>query len=183
MHTSTAPAIEVIAICPATLRRRRASRHGAVACSEPRVSRQHQRNGKHVEAETRRADRRSLPRWVGRHRANLTRLSLVGGLWISSVKQKSWIEVNEEGTEAAAELGLPIDEQGHILFPDVQIEYTDADGRSGPVNIEVAEHLPGLCVRPSKSLRCSAYDLTATPLNQLKYISTNNERSLIEVVV
>ena len=35
-------------------------------------------------------------------RADLTRLSPVGGLWISSVKQKSWVDVNEEGTEAAA---------------------------------------------------------------------------------
>ncbi len=35
-------------------------------------------------------------------RADLSRLSPVGGLWISEVKQKSWVEVNEEGTEAAA---------------------------------------------------------------------------------
>ena len=36
------------------------------------------------------------------HRADLSRLSPVGGLWISSVRQKSWVDVNEEGTEAAA---------------------------------------------------------------------------------
>ena len=36
------------------------------------------------------------------HRADLSRLSPAGGLWISSVKQKSWVDVNEEGTEAAA---------------------------------------------------------------------------------
>ena len=35
-------------------------------------------------------------------RADFTRLSPVGGLWISAVKQKSWVDVNEEGTEAAA---------------------------------------------------------------------------------
>ena len=35
-------------------------------------------------------------------RADLTRLSTVGPLAISEVKQKSWVDVNEEGTEAAA---------------------------------------------------------------------------------
>ena len=43
-----------------------------------------------------------------------------------------------ERHRAAGELGLPIDEQGRVLYPDAQIEYTDADGRSGRVNIEVA---------------------------------------------
>ena len=36
----------------------------------------------------------------------------------------------------AQELGLPIEPQGRVLYPDAQIEYTDADGRSGRVNIE-----------------------------------------------
>ena len=43
-----------------------------------------------------------------------------------------------ERHRAAGELGLPIDEQGRVLYPDAQIEYTDADGRSGRVNVEVA---------------------------------------------
>ena len=43
-----------------------------------------------------------------------------------------------ERHRVAEELGLPIDARGHVLYPDAQIEYTDADGRSGRVNIEVA---------------------------------------------
>ena len=36
----------------------------------------------------------------------------------------------------ARELGLPVDEQGRVLYPDAQIEYEDAEGRTGRVNIE-----------------------------------------------
>jgi hypothetical protein len=36
----------------------------------------------------------------------------------------------------ARELGLPIDDDGRVLHPDAQIEYEDADGRTGRVNIE-----------------------------------------------
>ena len=38
----------------------------------------------------------------------------------------------------AEDLELPVDDGGRVLYPDAQIEYTDADGRSGRVNIEVA---------------------------------------------
>ena len=43
-----------------------------------------------------------------------------------------------ERHRAAQELHLPIDARGRVLYPDAQIEYTDSDGRSGRVNIEVA---------------------------------------------
>jgi len=36
----------------------------------------------------------------------------------------------------AHELGLPIDDQGRVLYPDAQIEYEDAEGRTGRVNVE-----------------------------------------------
>ncbi len=39
--------------------------------------------------------------------------------------------------EAARELGLPIDEQGRVHYPDAQIEYTDEMGVSGRVSVEV----------------------------------------------
>ena len=38
----------------------------------------------------------------------------------------------------AHELGLPLDDRDKVLYPDAQIEYADADGRTGRVNIEVA---------------------------------------------
>ena len=43
-----------------------------------------------------------------------------------------------ERHRAATELGLPVDAQGRVLYPDAQIEYTDSEGRTGRVNIEVA---------------------------------------------
>ena len=43
-----------------------------------------------------------------------------------------------ERHRAADELGLPVDPEGRVLYPDLQIEYVDAAGRSGRVNVEVA---------------------------------------------
>ncbi len=41
-----------------------------------------------------------------------------------------------ERRRLARELGLPVDDEGRVLHPDAQIEYEDADGRTGRVNIE-----------------------------------------------
>ena len=43
-----------------------------------------------------------------------------------------------ERHRAAQELDVPIDARGRVLYPDAQIEYTDSDGRTGLVNVEVA---------------------------------------------
>ena len=43
-----------------------------------------------------------------------------------------------ERHRTASELGLPLDQHGKVLYPDAQIEYEDAGGRTGRVNIEVA---------------------------------------------
>ena len=43
-----------------------------------------------------------------------------------------------ERMQAARDLGLPVDDNGKVHYPDVQIEYTDADGRTDHVNVEVA---------------------------------------------
>ena len=45
---------------------------------------------------------------------------------------------DDERHRIAGDLGLPLDEEGRVLYPDAQIEYTDAEGRTGRVNIEVA---------------------------------------------
>lgn len=42
-----------------------------------------------------------------------------------------------ERRRAAGEFGLPVDPHGHVTYPDVQIEYVDAEGRTGRVNIEI----------------------------------------------
>ncbi len=45
---------------------------------------------------------------------------------------------DRERRRAAEELGLPLDGADRVLYPDAQIEYEDAEGRTGRVNIEVA---------------------------------------------
>ena len=77
--------------------------------------------------------------------AAIRRVRLDGELK-SAVARKSESARAKDGRRAAdaerhrvaEELGLPIDAQGRVLYPDAQIEYTDAEGRSGRVNIEVA---------------------------------------------
>ena len=64
----------------------------------------------------------------------------------AAVARASELERKRKGKRAAdaarhhmaRELGLPVDDEGRVLHPDAQIEYEDADGRTGRVNIEVA---------------------------------------------
>ncbi len=43
---------------------------------------------------------------------------------------------DDERRRIANGLGLPLDDRGKVLYPDAQIEYEDADGRTGRVNVE-----------------------------------------------
>ena len=43
---------------------------------------------------------------------------------------------DDERRRIARELSLPLDEHGKVLYPDAQIEYEDAGGRTGRVNVE-----------------------------------------------
>ncbi len=80
-----------------------------------------------------------------RRRARVRRIRLDSELK-SAVARASESERRENGKRAAdaerhrtaSELGLPIDERDRVLYPDAQIEYEDADGRTGRVNVEVA---------------------------------------------
>ena len=46
-------------------------------------------------------------------------------------------EADRARREAAAELRLPCDDQGHVQIPDAQIQYVDESGNIGRVNVEV----------------------------------------------
>ena len=51
-------------------------------------------------------------------------------------RKKGKRAADAERHRIARELGLPADATGRVLYPDAQIEYADAEGRSGRVNIE-----------------------------------------------
>ena len=51
-------------------------------------------------------------------------------------KKKGKRAADAERHRIARELGLPLDAEGRVLYPDALIEYTEADGRTGRVNIE-----------------------------------------------
>ena len=46
-------------------------------------------------------------------------------------------EADRARRQAAAELHLPVDQQGHVQIPDAQLQYVDAAGNIGRVNVEV----------------------------------------------
>ena len=75
--------------------------------------------------------------------ATVNRIRL-GGELKSSVARRSEAARLKDGKRAAdaerhriaRELGLPTDDRDQVLYPDAQIEYEDAEGRTGRVNIE-----------------------------------------------
>ena len=56
----------------------------------------------------------------------------------SERRKKGKRAADAERHRMARQLGLPVDDEGRVLHPDAQIEYEDAEGRTGRVNIEVA---------------------------------------------
>ena len=62
----------------------------------------------------------------------------------STVARRSEAARRKDGNRAsdaerhrtAREFGLPVDDESKVLYPDAQIEYAGADGRTGRVNVE-----------------------------------------------
>jgi DNA-binding PadR family transcriptional regulator len=79
-----------------------------------------------------------------RERGATVRRIRLGNELKSAVARASESARQKDGKRAAdaerhritRQLGLPVDDEGRVLYPDAQIEYTDADGRTGRVNIE-----------------------------------------------
>ena len=62
-------------------------------------------------------------------------------------KRRAAKRQTRRGGGFAAELELPVSEDGKVLFPDAQIEYTDAAGRAGRASVEVAsQHYSGATI-------------------------------------
>ena len=66
------------------------------------------------------------------------------GMWIhnstthSSAAGKGRALPIASASRRLKELGLPVDEESRVHYPDVQIEYTDREGHTDCVNVEVA---------------------------------------------
>ena len=83
-----------------------------------------------------------------------------------------------ERHRAAAELGLPVDARGRVLYPDAQIEYTDADGRSGRVNVEVASgHYRQGSIRAKAAAGFRMYANGPAGRRVLRILGPGNDRS------
>ena len=77
----------------------------------------------------------------------------------------------------ARELGLPIDDRGRILYPDARIEYEDAEGRTGRVNVEAVSgsyREPAVRAKAAAGFRLHANGLAAAGL--LRRLGLGSER-------
>ena len=123
--------------------RRRATRHGMDPAQRIRTQRMKPAEAGHDTA-IYRACRKERQRLAERG-ATVKRVRLDAELK-SAIARGSEAERQKRGSRAAdaerrriaGELGLPLDEHDKVLYPDAQIEYRDAEGRTGRVNIEVA---------------------------------------------
>ena len=65
--------------------------------------------------------------------------------------EKGKEEADRARRQAAAELHLPLDDQGHVQIPDAQLQYVDQAGNLGRVNVEVVSDQYGEASIKAKS--------------------------------
>ena len=117
--------------------------------------------------------------------ARVRRVRLDGELKGTVARRSEAVRVREgrkaadaERHRAAEELGLPIDGQGRVLYPDAQIEYADSDGRGGRVNIEVASgHYRQGSVRAKAAAGFRMHANGAAGRRVLRILGPGNDRS------
>ena len=120
-------------------------------------------------------------RWLASQGASIRRIRIDSELK-SAVARRSEKARVRHGKRAAdstrgrvaQEIGLPVDEQGRILYPDAQLEYTDADGRTGRVNIEVASsHYRGPSIRAKSNAGFTLHATGTAKARVLKAFGNN----------
>ena len=65
--------------------------------------------------------------------------------------EKGKEEADRARRQAATELHLPVDDQGHVQIPDAQLQYVDEAGNLGRVNVEVVSDQYGEASIKAKS--------------------------------
>ncbi len=85
-----------------------------------------------------------------------------------------------ERRSAAQDLGLPIDENGRVFYPDAQLEYTGEDGRTGRVNVEVAsEHYSASTIRAKARAGFTVHATRSAQRRVLRALGTGNDKTSI----
>ena len=87
---------------------------------------------------------------------------------------------DDERRRAAQELGLPIDEHGRVHYPDAQLEYTDEDGRTGRVSVEVASgHYSASAIRAKARAGFVVHAAGRSQARVLRALGSGNDKTSI----
>ena len=85
-----------------------------------------------------------------------------------------------ERRRAAQDLGLPIDEHGSVHYPDAQLEYTDENGRTGRVNVEVASgHYSASAIRAKARAGFAVHATGSSQARVLRALGTGEDHASI----
>ena len=85
-----------------------------------------------------------------------------------------------ERRQAAQDLGLPVDENGQVHYPDAQLEYTGEDGRTGRVNVEVASgHYSASAIRAKARAGFVVHATGSSQARVLRALGTGHDHASI----